>query len=257
VHHPLALETGLAEAAAAALHASETRALAATRHVVTTDHSTADILVADYAIPRERITVALPGVAHVQWSSGSRDGLVRILSVGAVVPRKGYDLLVRALAELRDLPWRLTIAGDRDRHPQAVADLDRLIAQAELSDRIACPGAVASERLDAFYRETDIFVQASWFEGYGMALAEALAYGLPVVATTTGAAARNVRGEAGLIVAPGAVPALRDGLRALIVDAALRSKCAAAARLFARGLPRWEDAAAVFEQVLLGVCGRR
>jgi glycosyltransferase involved in cell wall biosynthesis len=257
VHHPLALETGLADAAAATLRASETRALAVSRHVITTDQSTAEILAADYAVPREWITVAVPGVPRAQLAHGSRDGFVRILSVGALVPRKGYDLLVRALAGLHDLPWRLTIVGDRDRHPPTTAALDELIAQAALGDRIACAGAVAPEQLDALYRAADIFVQPSWFEGYGMALAEALAYGLPVVATATGAAVRNVGADAGRLVTPGDRRALSDALHALIADAALRSKCAAAARARSGGLPRWEDTAATFEQVFARVSGPR
>jgi glycosyltransferase involved in cell wall biosynthesis len=257
VHHPLALETGLEQAAAAMLRVSEVRALAATRHVITTDQSTAEILVADYAVPRERITVAVPGVPRVQLAHGSRDGRVHILSVGALVPRKGYDLLVRVLAGLRDLPWRLVIVGDRGRNPQTALALDELIEHAALGDRIACPGAVTPEQLDAVYRAADIFVQPSWFEGYGMALADALAYGLPVVATETGAAARNVGTDAGRLVAPGDARALADALQALIADAGLRERCAAAARALAGDLPRWEDTAATFEQVFAGVDGPR
>src|SRR5262249_62395616 len=107
-----------------------------------------------------------------------------------------YELLVTALAELRDLSWRLTIVGDRVRSPATAAKLDGLIEHAGLIDRITCTGAVTAERLDTLYRGADIFAQPSWFEGYGMALADALAYGLPVFATPTGAAVRNVRPKA-------------------------------------------------------------
>src|SRR5271166_1427028 len=253
VHHPLALETGLTEAAAAAFRASETRALAATRHVITTDHSTAATLAASYQVPRERITVAMPGAPRVAWAHGSRDGVVHILAVGAVVPRKGYALLVMALSELRDLPWRLTIVGDRGRSLETAVELDGLIERGGLSDRITCTGAVTGERLDELYRAADIFAQPSWFEGYGMALADALAYGLPVVATQTGAALKNVGPRAGRLVAPGDTEALARALRALIGDAQVRADCAAAARAAAQNLPSWDDTAATFETVLSGV----
>jgi glycosyltransferase involved in cell wall biosynthesis len=104
--------------------------------------------------------------------------------------------------------------------------------------------------LDLLHQDTDLFVQTSWFEGYGMALADAIAYGLPVIATRTGAAARIVLPEAGLLVPLGDQVALTQALRLLIGDAALRERYAAAARISARNLPTWEDTAQVFEHVL-------
>jgi glycosyltransferase involved in cell wall biosynthesis len=252
VHHPLALETGLSAAMAQGLRVSEIRALAATRHVITTDHSTAATLASSYEVPRERIAVALPGAPWVEWAHGSRDGVPQILAVGAIVPRKGYAVLVTALTDLADLPWRLTIVGDRGRSPETAAELDQLIERARLTDRISCSGAVTPERLDALYRAADVFVQPSWFEGYGMALADALAYGLPVVATQTGAALKNVGSNAGRLVTPGDVGALARALRALIGDPHARADCAAAARAAAKTLPSWEDTAMAFEHVLAG-----
>jgi glycosyltransferase involved in cell wall biosynthesis len=250
VHHPLALETGLSPAMADAFRASEIRALAATRHVITTDHSTAATLAASYAVATARITVALPGTQRVEFAHGSHDGVPQILAVGAIVPRKGYALLVTALSELRDLSWRLTIVGDRGRSPETAAELDDLIERARLRDRITCTGAVRAERLDALYRGSDLFVQPSWFEGYGMALADALAYGLPIVATQTGAARRNVGSKAGRLVTPGDAHALARALRSLLADARARAHCAAAARAAAQNLPSWDDTAMAFEDAL-------
>jgi glycosyltransferase involved in cell wall biosynthesis len=250
VHHPLALETGLAPAAAGALQASEIAALAATRHVITTDDSTAMILAADYGVARQRITVALPGAPRVTPATGSDDGTVRMLAVGAVVPRKGYDLLVDALADLRDLPWHLTIAGDRTRNLETAAALDRLIDRVQLSGRVICTGAVTAARLEALYRGADLFVQSSWFEGYGMAVADAIAYGLPVVATRTGATGRNVSSQAGVLIAPGDRAALAAAMRVLVGDPDLRACCGAAARSAAQRLPGWDDTARAFETVL-------
>jgi hypothetical protein len=250
VHHPLALETGLSPAAAGMLRKSETEALAAVRHVITTHQSTAAMLIADYGVERERISVALPGTPRVVAAPGSGSTTVHLLAVGAVVPRKGYDLLIAALRELRDLDWRLTIVGDRTRSPQTAAELDRCIDAADLTGRVTCTGAVAETDLAELYRGADLFVQPSWFEGYGMALAEAVAYGLPVIATRTGAAVNNVSAEAGRLVTPGDMAGLIAALRAMISDAALRARCRQAARLAAARLPGWDDTAIVFEQVL-------
>ncbi len=256
VHHPLALETGLSAELANALRLSETQALAATRHVITTDHSTAATLAADYAVPPERITVALPGTRRMPRAQLPREGPVRILAVGAVTPRKAYDLLVRALVELRDLDWHLTIVGDRTRGSDAVAELDRLINELTLVQQIRCTGAVSSEELDVLHQDADLFVQTSRFEGYGMALADALAYGLPVIATRTGAAPRIVTPQAGVLIDPGDSAALMGALRLLIGDAELRERYAIAARAAAEKLPTWDDTARVFEQVLIPFCSR-
>jgi glycosyltransferase involved in cell wall biosynthesis len=250
VHHPLALETGLSPDKADPLRISETQALAASRHVVTTDHSTAAILAADYKVEPPRISVARPGTRRTSRPQTRREGSVRILTVGAVVPRKGYDLLVRALAKLGDLDWCLTLVGDRTRSRETAADLDRLISELGLGQQITCTGAVTVEHLDDLHCDADLFVQCSWFEGYGMALADAIAYGMPVIATQTGAASRIVTSEAGLLLAPGDSIGLARALRMLISDAMLRERYAAAARAAAQNLPMWDDTAQVFEQVL-------
>ena len=115
MHHPLALEAGLSESQAAALRSSERAALSAVQGVIVTSAATARLVAADYGVPAESITVARPGSDPAPSAPGSRDGIVRLLSVGAVVPRKGFDVLIAALATLGDLPWQLTIAGDRTR----------------------------------------------------------------------------------------------------------------------------------------------
>ena len=117
VHHPLALESGLSAAQADEFRASERAALAAARRVVVTSATTARLLAADYGVPADRIVVACPGTDPAPAAHGSNDGIVRLLAVGAVVRRKGFDVLIAALATLPDLPWRLTIAGDRSRDP--------------------------------------------------------------------------------------------------------------------------------------------
>ncbi len=141
VHHPLALEWGLSARASRRLarRASGSRSAAA-QAVVVTSAATARLVASDYAVPAERIAVARPGSDPAPLAQGSRDGIVRLLSVGAIVPRKGFEILVAALAMLTDLNWRLTIAGDRTRDPDAAARLDAAIAHHGLGDRIAVAG---------------------------------------------------------------------------------------------------------------------
>jgi len=250
VHHPLALEWGLSATQADTLRGSERAALAAVKSVVVTSPATAKLLASDYGVLAECITVARPGSDPAPLAQGSDGSVVKLLSVGAVVPRKGFDVLIAALARLIDLPWRLTIAGDRTRDRDSAARLDSDIARYGLGERIAALGAVSPERLAALYAQADVFVLASRFEGYGMAYAEAIAHGLPVVGSHAGAVPETVPPDAGLLVAPGDIEALTQALRRTIGDAGLRRRLGDAARAAAPQLPTWRQSAEIFAGAL-------
>lgn len=250
VHHPLALEWGLSPAQADALRASERTALAAVQGVVVTSAATAKLVASDYGVPAGRIIVARPGSDPMPGAHGSQDGVVRLLSVGAVVPRKGFDVLIAALATLGDIAWKLTIAGDRTRDQDCAAKLDADIARHALGNRIEVLGAVSPQSLAALYMQADVFVLASRFEGYGMAYAEAIAHGLPVVGSKAGAIPDTVPPEAGLLVDSGDVPALAKVLRRAIGDTDLRQRMSGAARAAAPLLPTWRQSADIFARAL-------
>jgi len=243
VHHPLALETGLAPAEVQALRTSEYDALAAVRGVVVNSPSTSQVLIDDYDVPPDLITIACPGTDRGEIAQGSSDGVVRLVSVGAVVPRKGYDVLIEALAPLKNLPWRLTIAGDVTRDEATARQLDADIARHEIADRIDLLGTLAPDRVTPLYVASDVFVLASRFEGYGMAYAEALAHGLPVIGTTAGAIPDTVPPNAGVLIEPNDVKALTRTLRMLIENPKERQWLASGAREAGAGLPTWEESA--------------
>jgi glycosyltransferase involved in cell wall biosynthesis len=243
VHQPLALDPGLAPAQAVTLRETERAALTAAELVVVTSPATARIITADYDVSPQRISVVRPGCDPVPPASGSSDGVVRLLSVGSIVPIKGYDILLEAVAMLADLPWQLTIAGDRTRDPVTAAALDANIAAYGLTGKVAVLGALQHERIHELYMVSDMFVLASRFEGYGMALSEAIAHGLPVVSTKAGAIPETVPTGAGLLVPPGDATALAQALRRLICDTAERRRLATNARAAAGQFPTWFDSA--------------
>lgn len=250
VHHPLAMESSIPPDEAARFRARERAALACTRGVIVTSAATARLLVADYAVPPDRITVAVPGTDRARIAARDPSGRPLLLGVGAVVPRKGYDVLVEALSGLTDLPWRLVIAGDRRRSPATVAALEDEIVRLSLADRVTLAGAVSAEDLAVLYTTADLFVLPSRFEGYGMAYAEAIAHGLPVVGTTAGAIPETVPAEAGVLVPPDDAAALTRVLHRLLVDPAERVRLAAGARAAAARLPTWRDSAEAFARAL-------
>jgi len=250
VHHPLGLETGLKEEQAKDLLVLERGALSRAAMVVTTSTATAQIVRELFEVPPDKLVVAEPGSDPAPRSVSRSVAPVRLLSVGAVSERKAYDLLVSALADLTSLQWHLTIAGSTNRNAEAAGELKRLISEAGLTERVTLSGAVSDRELARFYSTADLVVSASLYEGYGMVLSEALARGLPIVASTGGAAGATVPEGAGLKVAPGDVNGLRGALSRMIRDPILRQRCAQRSWEAGQKLPRWSETAARIRAVL-------
>ena len=249
VHHPLALETGLSPADARRLFESERRALAAVHRVVVTSPATA-VALGDYGVARARIGVVEPGTAPQDKAPGSCGDTLTLLCVAAVVPRKGHDVLLDALHDLRKRRWRLTCVGSLERSPRTVAALRQKLGMLGLEHRVVFSGELDEAHLARCYAGADLFVLPSYYEGYGMALAEALAHGLPVVSTRAGAIPHTVPAEAALLVRPGDSRALARALAQLMDSAALRGRLSGAAYRAAAALPSWRDATAQFAREL-------
>ncbi len=236
VHHPLALETGLGPEIAERLHASERQALSSTRAVITTSVSTARTLL-HYAVPLEKITTVAPGVtkpspttsdtadASLQGTSLQGTGErappslgnpLKLLCVATLIPRKGHDVLIEALRELVDKPWVLTCVGSDQRDRAWAEELRLRIDGAGLASRVQITGEISAGELQECYRRADVFVLASHHEGYGMVFDEAIANGLPIVATAAGAIVDTVPENAGLLVPPDDPPALANALASLL-----------------------------------------
>jgi glycosyltransferase involved in cell wall biosynthesis len=242
VHHPLAEETGIDPSLAALLEQSERRALATTRLVIVTSRPTA-LGLSRYGVHPDHIVVVEPGIDPATVARGSADGLVHLVCVASVTPRKGHEVLVEALARVADRPWHLTCVGSLDRDPQTANRVRALLAQYDLSGRVTFTGDLHRPELDREYDRADVFVLPTFHEGYGMVVAEALARGLPVVSTPTGAIAELVTSEAGLLVPPGNVPELARVLSDVIDSEPLRARLAEGARKVRERLATWDVAA--------------
>ncbi|MEQ8710709.1 MAG: glycosyltransferase family 4 protein [Rhodospirillales bacterium] len=249
VHHPLALETGVDPARQVILKASERAALAEASQVIVTSPATARELVASYAVPGQKITVALPGVEAAGRASGGRKVPV-LLSVGTLTRRKGHDVLVAALAELRDLDWQCRFVGSTDRDPVVTENLRWTIAGAGLEQRIEIVGEVDGDGLRGEYHQADIFVLASRYEGYGMVFAEAMAHGLPVIACHAGAVPDTVPDSAGILVPVDDPAALAEAIGLVLTDAPRRQALADGAWRHGQGLARWPDTAKTISDIM-------
>ena len=252
VHLPLAAEVGIDRQTAAQFEASERRALAATACVIATGRSTTAVL-AGYGVAPDRIVIIEPGTDRAPLARGSQGATLQLLSVATLNPGKGHAVLFRALAMVPYRNWHLTCAGSLDRHPPTVERLRAQLAADGLEDRVSLVGELDDARLAACFDSADLFVLATLRESYGMAVAEALARGLPVVSTNTGAIEDLVAGEAGLLVPPGDPEALAQALSRVLGDRRVRDHLADGARCVRDRLPTWENAvnkmAAALERV--------
>lgn len=293
IHHPLGDETGLDEAQSAELHQRELHALRAVRQVITTSRFTARRLVAlemshapqmsaiawqtlptssgcrsnlDFSTGLEAsaedgrclgtaripIVVIEPGVESAPCAPAGHQP-PRLLCVATLTPRKGHEVLLRALARIAGLPWHLKCVGSGARDVGHAARLRSLVVAFGLGERVDFVGELGDEALATAYADADVFVLPSFYEGYGMVIDEALAHGLPIVSTRGGALAQTVPPEAGLVVPPGDVDALADALQAVLTDGALRARLRAGARLQRARLRSWAQVAEAFESILEGV----
>lgn len=194
------------------------------------------------------IIIVPNGVDPQEYSEAARDwSPARLLSVGRVVYQKGYDVAIRALAGLKDLEWVWTIAGDGPHLPV----LQQMLREQQLDGRVHLPGWETAEQVKREYGAANLFLHPSRHEGMPNAVLEAMATGLPVVATRiAGNEDLVAEGETGLLVPVDDADALRAALRQLIGEAAARRKMGSAARRRAEHSFSWKQVAERYHSIL-------
>jgi glycosyltransferase involved in cell wall biosynthesis len=251
IHLPVAADVSLEPARAAMLESGERRALAASGRVVVTGRTTVRML-ERYALERTP-SVIEPGTTPRPLAKGSGGANVELLCVATLQPGKGHAMLFEAVKRLPCRNWRLTCAGSETRTPAAARELRRMVERLGLESHVAFTGELDERQLAARYDGADVFVLASLQETWGMAVAEALAHGLPVVSTTVGAVPDLVGKDAGLLVPPGDVDALAGALNRVVGGADFRSRLAEGARRVRDRLRRPEDTVAEWVRLLEGM----
>jgi glycosyltransferase involved in cell wall biosynthesis len=254
VHLPLAAAIGLDRGDAARLAHGERRALAAAALVVVTGRAALP-LIARYDVAASRVVVVEPGTDRAPLAHGSRTSPLELLTVATLNPGKGHEMLLEALSGVGDSAWRLTCAGSLTRDPATAARVRTTAARLQLEQRVSFVGDLDRPALAAWYDRADVAVLATQQETYGMAVAEALAHGLPVVATMTGAIPDLVGDDAGLLVPVGDTAALTAALARVLGDANLRARLAEGARRRRDRLPTWDDAARAMSTALINGVG--
>ncbi|MGH3312109.1 MAG: glycosyltransferase family 4 protein [Streptomyces sp.] len=254
VHLPLGDETGLDPALAADLDARERETLRAVPAVVATSGWAARRLVDHHGLDPHLVHVAEPGVERAPLAAGT-DGVSRLLCVASVTPRKAQHRLVEALATVADLPWSCAIVGSLHQDPDYTAGLRALIAGFGLGDRFSLPGPQSGAELAASYAAADLAVLTSRAETYGMVVTEALARGIPVLATAVDglpeAVGRAPDGSVpGILVPPEDPLALNSALRRWFSEPGVRSRSRESARRRRAMLRGWEMTSRSLAEVL-------
>ncbi|AXB44634.1 glycosyltransferase family 4 protein [Amycolatopsis albispora] len=194
-----------------------------------------------------------PGTDPAPVASGT-DGVRQLLCPAAVTPRKGQDLLFRALAELDGLDWHCRCVGTLDRNPAYVTEVAELAAASGLGERIELPGPRSGADLDAEFDRADLVVLTSRAETFGMVVTEALARGIPVLTTDVDALpdtlGRAPDGTVPGLLAPPEPDALAKALRAWLTDADLREHLREAAFARRSMLALWDHTARQLAGVL-------
>jgi glycosyltransferase involved in cell wall biosynthesis len=252
VHMPLGQDKG-----DNAARAREGAVLSAAASVVTTSPWGRRLLLELYPLPDDRVHVAEPGVDAAPLSPGTATGEA-LLCVASVIPGKGHDVLLDALAKMTDLAWDCLCVGSLDRDPAFAESLRRRISEDELGGRVRFAGPRVEADLERSYASADLLVLPSRAETYGMVVTEALARGLPVVAADVGGVAEALghggRGiRPGLLVPPGDPAALAEALRAWLGDAEVRRTWRRAARERRASLSEWSTTTSVLADVLADV----
>jgi glycosyltransferase involved in cell wall biosynthesis len=257
VHLPLAADPGLEPLDRPALAASEARAFRSATRIVITGPATQNLL-ETYDVPSERLALVEPGtdrpspasLAAAQTERQRVGGVTRLLSVATVNPGKGHIALLGALAATGLTKWHLTCAGSLTRNPETATAVRRSIVGLGLSKHVSLLGDINEAGLETAHCAADVFVLATRRETYGMAVADALAWGLPVVSTHTGAIPDLVGDGAGIVVPVDSQDALTHALYRVLSDAPLRVRLATGALAAAERLPSWHDQVVAFERVL-------
>jgi glycosyltransferase involved in cell wall biosynthesis len=203
--------------------------------------------------------VAYPGRDHLPptltpeqiEARTQQPGPLRLLFVGNLTPIKGLHTLLRALSHLPPDTWCLTVVGSLVMDAGYVRSIRRQIAEFGWHDRVRLLGACANAEVATHLAQHQVLAVPSLYEAFGMAYLEAMGFGVPVIASTAGAAHELItHAEHGFLVTPGDTVALAQHLHTLQQDRQCLRRMSLAAYRRAQMHPTWAESAGRVRELL-------
>ncbi len=180
-----------------------------------------------------------------------RPGPLRMVFLGNLIPRKGLHVLLDALAQLSDHNLSLTIAGNPTVDQDYVRRIKHQIVDQNLGDRVNLLGSLTTEKLTEVLFDHQVMAVPSFYEGYGIVYLEGMAFGLPAIASNSGAACEIITdSQDGFLVPPGNTAVLADRISRLAIDRRLLAEMGQAARIRFLSQPSWEQTTASITKFL-------
>ncbi len=181
----------------------------------------------------------------------AQSGPLKLLFVGNLIPRKGLHWLIAALCELKEYAWTLTVAGDAQVDRAYAARVRRQVEEAGLGERVHFVGRLSEEGLAETWRDSQVCVMPSSYEGFGIVYLEGMGFGLPAIASTAGGAREIIEdGVNGFLVDAGDTAGMARAIRQYLESPQMLADHSLAARRRFADFPTWEQTAGKIREFL-------
>ena len=181
IHHPCSMEISNNQMSNINLYLSERKAFNSAESIITVSKTMKKVLL-KYLDRYKKICVAYPGIDKIFCKQEINKDSKNILSVGNVIPRKGYHILIEALNRVTE-DWTLTIVGNYEMDKMYYDNLKRLIIKNKMHERIEFKGSMKPSEIISEIKKSKFFILLTKYEGFGMSIAECAAAGLEIITT--------------------------------------------------------------------------
>ena len=249
IHLPLSVDPNLTTYQRTMVTDHEKESFGYVKKFIASSEYTAEILL-NFGLDDQKIDTVIPGLDKFPLKKEYSEKPFHLLSISNLCRNKDHSILLRALSALKDKDWILDCYGNLDMDREYLSDFQAMIRHNHLQHKILIHGTINGEALSEAYLKADLFVHPSDFEVYGMALTEALAHGIPVVASTGGGICRTVPARMGQFFKPGDIYGLQSILEELFENQVIYKKLYTQASTYHEQAQSWEKSVQLFEEAL-------
>lgn len=251
IHLPLSVDPNYSAYQRTIITGPEKEAFGYASKFIVTSEYTAEIF-ANLGIEEKNVNLVIPGLDNFSKKKDYPETPKKLLSIANLCRNKDHNILVSALSALSNKDWILHCYGNLDFDRNYLSEFQALIRRNKLQDKILIHGIISGKELNDVYLDADLFIHPSDFEVYGMALAEALAHGIPVVASTGGGICRTIPAKMAQFFKPGDVYGLQSILEELFENPDLYKRLYTKASTYNEQAQTWEKSCDLFEKALIG-----